>query len=340
VDPVFLTIKKELSSTSTNLIARFADPRRAKNMASTKRRRVESHNGSTLEEKRYPSSKYKCYLACPFSKHDPDLYMSVNNVCTVPPGFKDIGDLNYHIKRVHSLELGCILCKSRFTQSKKRNGQSKDDALKQAKLNHACEPRDFVDEDPQWMTQEQEKRLAKWKEGKAQEGGAKSWVKIYMCLFKATKKDVPSPYYDYFIPSHLLSNSATPVMYQPPIETSDPAPSFTQSMRRNVQATRDPGPSDQQPRLNINAFNMHRDSGEYPFDWTVTPAIDSGYGTQDQHDGESSIPSDPSSSIELYPLHSDTSAAVMFTTGNSEASEVNYTEYLNVDEDTIREVEE
>lgn len=125
------------------------------------------------------------------------------------------------------------------------------------------------------------------------------------------------------------------------METSDPAPSFTRSVRRNVQATRDPGPSGQQPRLNLNALDMHRDSGEYPFDWTVTPAIDSGYGTQDQHDGESSIPSDPFSSIERYPLHSeDTSAAVMFTTGSSEASEVNYTEYLNVDEDTIREVEE
>jgi hypothetical protein len=64
-------------------------------MAAPKRRRVEVQNDSMQEDRRYPSSKYKHYLACPFSKHDPDQYMSVNNVCTVPPGFKDIGDLKY-----------------------------------------------------------------------------------------------------------------------------------------------------------------------------------------------------------------------------------------------------
>jgi hypothetical protein len=93
---------------------------------------------------------------------------------------------------VHSQQFGCIDCKSRFTQSKK--GQSKKATVEQAKRNHDCKPRDFTDEDPQWMTEEQESRLAKWKEpGKAQEGGAKSWAKIYMCLFGTAEEDVPGP---------------------------------------------------------------------------------------------------------------------------------------------------
>jgi hypothetical protein len=50
-----------------------------------------------------------------------------------------------------------------------------------------------MNEDPQWMTAEQEKRLVEWKDGKSQQGGAKSWVKIYICLFDVVESDVPSP---------------------------------------------------------------------------------------------------------------------------------------------------
>ena len=99
---------------------------------------------------------------------------------------------SYHIQRVHSLQFGCVVCKSRFTQSRK--GQSKKATAEEAKLSHECRPRDFTDEDPPWMTEEQELRFANWKEpGKAQEGGAKSWIKIYMCLFETAENDVPNP---------------------------------------------------------------------------------------------------------------------------------------------------
>jgi hypothetical protein len=62
-----------------------------------KRRRIESQNGPEDEEDKlgYPPDKYKHYLACPFPKHDPDLYLRVHNVCTERWGFKDIGDLKY-----------------------------------------------------------------------------------------------------------------------------------------------------------------------------------------------------------------------------------------------------
>jgi len=41
------------------------------------------------------------------------------------------------------------------------------------------------------MTKEQKLRLAGWKESEAQDGGAKSWAKIYSCLFPG--EYVPKP---------------------------------------------------------------------------------------------------------------------------------------------------
>ena len=66
-------------------------------MPPEKRKRIEAQNGPEVrgDKPGYPPEKYKHYLACPFSKHDPDLYLHVNNVCTERWGFKDIGDLKY-----------------------------------------------------------------------------------------------------------------------------------------------------------------------------------------------------------------------------------------------------
>ena len=66
-------------------------------MLPEKRKRIEVQNGleNQGDKPGYPPGKYKHYLACPFPKHDPDLYLPVNNVCTKPWGFKDIGDLKY-----------------------------------------------------------------------------------------------------------------------------------------------------------------------------------------------------------------------------------------------------
>jgi hypothetical protein len=66
-------------------------------MPPEKRKRIEAELGpeDQLDKPGYPPKKYKHYLACPFPKHDPDLYLTVNNVCTERWGFKDIGDLKY-----------------------------------------------------------------------------------------------------------------------------------------------------------------------------------------------------------------------------------------------------
>jgi len=62
-----------------------------------KRQRIEELNFADHkpEKSEYPPEKYKTYLACPFSKHNPDYYVNVNNACTQPRGFKDIGDLKF-----------------------------------------------------------------------------------------------------------------------------------------------------------------------------------------------------------------------------------------------------
>jgi hypothetical protein len=66
-------------------------------MPAPKRRRIEVRGGQEdkVERPAYPPEKYKHYLACPFPKRYPDLYLTVNNVCTERWGFKNIGDLKY-----------------------------------------------------------------------------------------------------------------------------------------------------------------------------------------------------------------------------------------------------
>jgi hypothetical protein len=146
--------------------------------------------------------------------------------------------------------------------------------------------------------------------------------------------------WDYFIPRHLVSSSTATHISQPSVDSHNHVPSSTQTVTRDIHGTRDPGLSYQQPRLNLSALDKPQNNREYSFDWTVTPAIDSGYGTQDQYEGESSMPSDHYPSTEpLQPHSKDTSTTVMFATGSSESSEVNYQEYLNLDEDTIGEIE-
>ena len=189
-------------------------------MPPAKRKRTETRTGGLHTRQAgkhgYPPEEYKNYLACPFPKHDPDLYITVNNVCTGRWGFEKIGALKYlacptllarwlwqyiseHIQRVHSLRLGCIDCKLRFTQSNKAS-------IETAKRNHLCKPRNFTDEDPQWMTAEQELRLASWKElGKAHEGGATSWAKIYNCLFPG--EEPPSPCQPPLTGHHILQQA-------------------------------------------------------------------------------------------------------------------------------------
>jgi len=274
---------------------------------------IKAANGQEDERwnRTYPPIKYKNYLACPFPKHDPDIYITVNNVCTERWGFKDIGALNEHIQRVHSLEFGCIICKSRFTQSKA--------AAKQAKLNHKCKRRDLTVEHPQWMDEGQEARLANWKEpGKAQEGGAKSWVKIYMCLFETAESDVPSPYYDFLVPKHLVPTSSANDIYPLPVDSYTVDPSLLYRVSNEAQETGNLRPLEhqQESRLDPGALDKYQDGDKHPYNWIVKQAKDSGYDTQEPQEGDQSF-----SESSCPPRISDfrhPSADVMFATGNSD----------------------
>jgi hypothetical protein len=103
--------------------------------------------------------------------------------------------------RVHSLQFGCLRCKKRFTQCNKAN-------IEQTKHNHQCIPRPWGSEDPEWMDEEQESRLANWNgQGHAQESGADKWSRIFKCIFQ-NEEHVPDPCQ--FLPSHTLKPALTP----------------------------------------------------------------------------------------------------------------------------------
>ncbi|KAK8000028.1 hypothetical protein PG990_012628 [Apiospora arundinis] len=103
-------------------------------------------------------------LACPFLKHDPERYAFVKNSCTVT-GFKDVGSLRDHIKRVHSRKFGCTECfDHRFNcaKGKLKAAKFKHQALeecKESKMKREQSTGADVEaaEPVEWMSEEQEK---------------------------------------------------------------------------------------------------------------------------------------------------------------------------------------
>ena len=59
-----------------------------------KRNRIEAHD-EVEDQSIYPPEEFKHYLTCPFPKHNPGRYLTVNNSCTRRWGFEDIGRLKY-----------------------------------------------------------------------------------------------------------------------------------------------------------------------------------------------------------------------------------------------------
>jgi len=309
-----------------------------------KRKRIEAKNSPEVQGdiSIYPPQIYKHYLACPFPKHNPDLYLYVNNACTTPWGFKSIPALNDHIQRVHSLKFGCIICKKRFTKSEK--GQSKTDAVARAKVTHRCEPRDFTNEDPEWLSEEQELRLARWKEGTTtQEGGGKSWRKIYMCLFGTEEDDAPSPFYNYMIPKHLVSTSPRYYTQNSSSQALGIDPSLAQSLGHGTQGMGDSGALENQHRYQLDRHTLDTYEGpdSSPFKWSNHPALDSGYSSrnvEELQELDTSSSQNPSTYITDPVLHAkDKQLSVKWALGNSgetdrDINEFVNDEYLNIEE--------
>ncbi|KAI0009555.1 hypothetical protein F4779DRAFT_581561 [Xylariaceae sp. FL0662B] len=97
--------------------------------------------------------EYEDYLACPCWKHNPLRYRHVHKACTQGVGFKDIGKLMEHIRRVHSLSFGCENCRLRFNKCTIEN-------IDKEKENHMAKckgPRkELTDAEPEWLSKEQD----------------------------------------------------------------------------------------------------------------------------------------------------------------------------------------
>lgn len=136
-------------------------------------------------------------LRCPFRAHDPDRYKKVHSHCRAEQSFPNIGKLNEHIGRYHSLRYWCIVCKRNFPTVSKKD-------IDHHKRSHICHPRIWSGKEEiashTYMTEEQQESWAHWKDVPIQAIAGertviKSWRKIYKSLFPADTKS-PSPHYD------------------------------------------------------------------------------------------------------------------------------------------------
>ncbi|KAL7625353.1 hypothetical protein AAE478_004569 [Parahypoxylon ruwenzoriense] len=148
---------------------------------------IDKTAGITLHE------KTKEYLACPFWKHDPLRYVHVNNACTEGVGFKDVGKLTEHIRRVHCLRFGCEKCRMRFTKCKAEDV----DEEKRKHVAHCAGPQTQLTKlDPEWMTEAQdaEYRLLNFQKNKGTPRGC--YEKICRAIFgQNSTNEISEPYH-------------------------------------------------------------------------------------------------------------------------------------------------
>lgn len=89
-------------------------------------------------------------------------------------------------------------------------------------------------------------------------------------------------------------------------------------------------------QLNRNTLEKHRGEDNYEFDWSVTRAIDSGYGSgnvQEPQEPDASFSQDPSVSLtQPFLQPADKQTAVMWTLGNSDGTGIYYPDYVNLEE--------
>ncbi|KAK8122301.1 hypothetical protein PG984_010971 [Apiospora sp. TS-2023a] len=146
-----------------------------------------------------PAAQDSDNLACPFVKHDPGRYAYVVNSCT-ETGFKDVGSLRDHIKRVHSRKYGCTECYShRFNCGKKQLGQAKQKHQGQKECKESKKKLDERKDasEPEWMTEAQEREYETLDLRRVRLDNLKeSFREIYTHLWPESKADVST------IPTH------------------------------------------------------------------------------------------------------------------------------------------
>ncbi|KAK8074896.1 hypothetical protein PG997_009559 [Apiospora hydei] len=149
-----------------------------------------------------PAAQDSDNLACPFVKHNPGRYAYVVNSCT-ETGFKDVGSLRDHIKRVHSRKYGCTECHShRFNCGKKQLSAAKTKHQSQKECKDAKKKREDREDredasEPEWMTEEQEREYDKLDLRRSRlDNLEESFREIYTHLWPECKADLST------IPAH------------------------------------------------------------------------------------------------------------------------------------------
>lgn len=126
------------------------------------------------------------FLACPFWKHNPSRYRHVKNVCTSGTGFKDVGKLTEHIRRVHALRFGCEKCGLRFTKCR----VEEVDDEKRRHVVHCTKPKvKLPDSEPEWMDKSQDENYRELNFQKDKGGPESCWHKICRALWGPDSKN-------------------------------------------------------------------------------------------------------------------------------------------------------
>ncbi|KAI0135652.1 hypothetical protein F4814DRAFT_402037 [Daldinia grandis] len=137
--------------------------------------------------------EHKEYLACPFWKHDPDRYRSVKNSCTDGFGFKNIGKLTEHIKRVHCLWNGCENCRKRFNKAKREDV----DEVKRMHMVGCIEPaRKLTKFEAEWMDKDQDEAYGQLNFQKDKGSPFQCYEKICRAIWGPDPKiEIQEPYH-------------------------------------------------------------------------------------------------------------------------------------------------
>ncbi|KAI2465656.1 hypothetical protein F4781DRAFT_16481 [Annulohypoxylon bovei var. microspora] len=137
--------------------------------------------------------EHKDNLACPFWKHNPSRYLHVQNACTNGFGFKDMGKLTEHIRRVHCLWNGCEKCGKRFNQYK----LDKVPEEKQKHMMNCTDPNKWrKDLGPEWMTEAQDEAYGQLNFQKDKGHPDQCYKKICRALWgHGYQNEIPGPYH-------------------------------------------------------------------------------------------------------------------------------------------------
>ncbi|KAI1799439.1 hypothetical protein F4811DRAFT_98462 [Daldinia bambusicola] len=136
--------------------------------------------------------EHKEYLACPFWKHSPARYILVKCSCTDGFGFKNIGKLMEHIKRVHCLWNGCEKCRKRFNKAKK---EEVDEVKRTHMIDCTQPPKELTDSDAEWMSKDQDEAYGQLNFQKNKASPTQCYEKICRALWGDANMEISEPYH-------------------------------------------------------------------------------------------------------------------------------------------------